>query len=96
MIDGKLYVVGGEDGNSTTLRSVECFDPSTGAWSVVAAMGTARCLHGVAVVDGKLYVVGGKDGTTLRSVECFDASTGWFFEDGIYANESCSGPSHPL
>jgi hypothetical protein len=51
VVDGKLYVVGGVDGTNTRLSSVECFDPSTGEWSVVAPMSTARFRHGVAVVD---------------------------------------------
>jgi N-acetylneuraminic acid mutarotase len=57
---------------------VECFDPSTGQWSAVAAMSTARGGHGVAVVDGKVYAVGGMnaDEDPLSSVECFDPSTG--------------------
>ena len=60
------------------LSSVECLDASTGVWSAVAAMSTARCVHGVAVVDDKLYAVGGVDnsGTELSSVERFDPSTG--------------------
>ena len=78
MVDGKLYVVGGKDGTGTKLSSVECFDPSTGQWSALAAMSTARAYHGVAVVDGKLYAVGGKGGTgnAVNSVESFDPSTG--------------------
>jgi N-acetylneuraminic acid mutarotase len=74
----KIFAVGGEDGTGTSLSSVECVDPSTGVWSVVAAMSTARDSHGVAVVDGKLYAVGGDDDTdtTVSSVECFDPSTG--------------------
>ena len=78
MVDGKLYAAGGVNDTSTAVSSVECFDPSTEQWSGVAAMGTARVAHCVAVVDDKLYVVGGLDGTntTLSSVECFDPSTG--------------------
>jgi kelch-like protein 2/3 len=51
VVDGKLYVVGGRDATNTILSSVECFDPSTGQWSAVAPMNTARYGHGVAVVD---------------------------------------------
>ena len=51
MVDGKLYAVGGGDHTHTRLSSVECFDPSTGQWSMMAwDMGTARAyLGGVAV-----------------------------------------------
>ena len=70
--------MGGVDATDTALSSVECFDPSTGVWSAVAATSTARSSHGVAVVDDKLYAAGGKDAadTILSSVECFDPSTG--------------------
>ena len=53
------------------LSSVEAFDPATGAWETVAAMGTARAYVGVAVLDGKLHAVGGYDSTNnaMRSVE---------------------------
>ena len=78
MVDGKLYAVGGYDATNTALSSVESFDPSTGQWSAVAPMSTARWVHGVAVVDGKLYAVGGMDATNTRlsSVECLDPLTG--------------------
>jgi N-acetylneuraminic acid mutarotase len=78
VVDGKLYAAGGRNDDDGTLSSVECFDPSTGQWSAVAAMSTVRGGPGVAVVDDKLYVVGGYDGTLapLSSVECFDPSTG--------------------
>jgi hypothetical protein len=70
--------VGGVDDDETELSSVERFDPSTGVWSAVAAMNTARWCHGVTVVDGKLYAAGGKNDVdgTLSSAECFNPSTG--------------------
>ena len=51
VVDGKLCVVGGADNAGTTVSSVECFDPSTGQWSIMAwDMGTARAyLGGVAM-----------------------------------------------
>ena len=75
---GKMYAGGGADATDTMLSSVECFNPSTGQWSVVAAMNTARYGHGVAVAGGKMYAMGGSDDadTHLSSVECFDPSTG--------------------
>jgi hypothetical protein len=76
--EGKVDAVGRMDGTHAELSSVECFDPSTGQWSGVAAMSTVRFEHGVAVVDGKVYVTSGRDATItkLSSVECFDPSTG--------------------
>ena len=46
----KIFAVGGFDGTNR-LSSVECFDPSTGQWSGVAAMSTARSYFGAAVVE---------------------------------------------
>ena len=48
VVGGKLYAMGGEDGTGTILSSMESFDPSTGQWSAVADMSTAR--YGLAVV----------------------------------------------
>ena len=47
--DGNTYAVGGEndDGDAS---SVECFDPSAGQWSAVAAMDTARGEFAVASI----------------------------------------------
>ena len=71
-----LYAVGGRDDDDTRLSSVECYDPSTNVWSVVAPMSTVRAGHGVAGLGGFLYAVGGHDGTRdLSSVERFDPST---------------------
>ena len=42
MVGGKVYVMGGKGSGNNALSSVECFDPATGVWEVVAPMGTAR------------------------------------------------------
>ena len=60
VLDGKIYVVGGEWINTLqTLNSVEVFDPSIGAWFALPDL--PQKLHGVplAGVDGMLYVMGG-------------------------------------
>jgi hypothetical protein len=36
------YVLGGQDSDEGTISSMERYDPSSGEWSAVAAMGTAR------------------------------------------------------
>jgi hypothetical protein len=41
-VGGKVYVMGGVDSGGTKLSSVDCFDPATGTWEVVAPMETAR------------------------------------------------------
>ena len=71
-VDGKLYVMGGDDGQNG-LSSVERYDPAKNAWEAVAPMSTARFALAAAVFDGKLYVMGGDDGRNgLSSVERYD------------------------
>ena len=54
VLGGKLYAVGGYNGNGDYLASVERFDPlaggGTGAWEEVAGMKSERGFLGVAVL----------------------------------------------
>ena len=72
MLDGKLYAVGGSNGDDGILNSVERYDPAQDAWEAVAPMAVRRIAVGVAVLDGKLYAVGGFGAGALRSVERYD------------------------
>ena len=84
VLDGKLYAVGGFNGDDF-LNSVERHDPATNAWEAVAPLTLARFGAGVAALEGKLYAVGGRtseedDETEVdsHSVERFDpASNAW-------------------
>lgn len=42
VLAGKVYVSGGNDGNSCPLSSVERYDPTMNAWESVASMQTRR------------------------------------------------------
>ena len=53
-----IYVVGGWDGQGV-VRSVERYNPASGAWTQVSTYRDIRMKSGVAALDGKLYVVGG-------------------------------------
>src|SRR5216684_4515631 len=67
--NGKLYAVGGYDG-STSLTTVEEYDPASNSWVTRAAMPTAHCCFGfVAASNGKLYAV------DSGSVEEYDPAT---------------------
>src|SRR5439155_16887117 len=58
------YVFGGLDGAGNVLNSVECYNPSTNIWTVVAPMPTAR--WGAPAVMGpsnRLFVLGGSLGS---------------------------------
>jgi len=71
---GKIYVMGGYNGN--TLRSVEVYDPNTNTWTYADDMPTARSNFAAGVVNGKITVMGGVfDNDNLKSVEEYDPST---------------------
>jgi N-acetylneuraminic acid mutarotase len=78
VIDGLLYVIGGNDGSSR-LSSGERYDPAANAWSPIASMGTAREFHTAVAIDGLLYAIGGYSGhSRLSSGERYDpAADAW-------------------
>lgn len=70
---GEVLVAGGNNGES--LSSTEIYDPDTGSWRPVAAMGEARQGHTATLLQsGKVLVVGGHDGTgsAFPSAEIYD------------------------
>jgi N-acetylneuraminic acid mutarotase len=79
-VDGKLYVMGGMDGQKRLSSVVERYDPAKNAWEAVAPISTARDASAAAVLDGKVYVMGGEDADheSLSSVERYDpAKNAW-------------------
>lgn len=73
ILSGKLYVMGGRSDNSTFLSSVECYDPTTNAWTHAAPMNSKRAGARGGVISGHLYVVGGLDGFNfLSTIERYD------------------------
>ena len=57
VVEGKIFVVGGRDGLKT-LNSVECYDPSTKAWTSLPPMSTHR--HGLGelhIFEGALHIM---------------------------------------
>ena len=57
-INGVIYAVGGYS-TSTSLTTLEAYDPVADTWSSKADMPTARAYLGAGVVNGSLYAVGG-------------------------------------
>lgn len=71
-VDGKIYAVGGHDGNEH-LGSMEVFDPMTNKWMVKASMNTKRRGISLASLGGPIYAIGGLDDHTCFSdVERYD------------------------
>ncbi|OGA03760.1 MAG: hypothetical protein A3H35_13370 [Betaproteobacteria bacterium RIFCSPLOWO2_02_FULL_62_17] len=76
VVSGKLYVAGGWNGTSS-LATLEVYDPATDTWTTKAPMPTARNGAGAAVINGKLYVVGGDiaQSQKLTTLEVYDPAT---------------------
>ncbi|XP_045445718.1 uncharacterized protein LOC123653779 [Melitaea cinxia] len=79
-----LYAIGGQDKKDRVLRSVERFDPKTGSWSEVRAMGTARMAAAVAKYRDYIWVAGGMTGEkrhpVCANVECYNSKTNQWTE----------------
>jgi hypothetical protein len=69
------YVMSGL--NRGAMTSMERYNASSGRWSTLAAMDTARFRFGACVVVGELYVTGGRnaDSDQLSSVEKYTPSS---------------------
>ena len=81
---------GGHNGVSH-LRSVECFNPVTNEWTIVAPMSRPRTGLSVAVLNGLLYAVGGHDGSGyLNLVQCHDPVTNSWFDVKTMCSSRCS------
>lgn len=66
VVDGKLYVIGGQHGHNETLvtqRSVHVYDPATRSWTERAPLPAGRSHIGGTTVarDGQIYVFGGEE-----------------------------------
>jgi N-acetylneuraminic acid mutarotase len=81
VIDGKIYVVGGQNTSFTRSKTVSIYDPATKKWTTPATTGTftARRAFVCAVVNGKLYTIGGDTSSASSGktslVEVFDPAT---------------------
>ena len=60
VIDGKIYAIGGSNGNN--LRTNEMYDPAIDTWTTKEPMPTPRNGGAVAVYQNKIYVIGGTIG----------------------------------
>jgi len=75
--DGRIYVIGGNDGITSILSSVYEYDPILETWFQKASLNTARDTFGVTLgSNNKIYVIGGSNGSScLSSVEEYDPIT---------------------
>jgi N-acetylneuraminic acid mutarotase len=96
VIQGKLYVVGGEG-----VADLDVYDPATNSWRTLAPIPTAGPAIG-AVLLGKLVVITGRFGGELRTYEYTPRTNTWkalaspaMEHDGV-ARVSLGGNSHLL
>ncbi|MHC4539452.1 MAG: Kelch repeat-containing protein [Planctomycetota bacterium] len=77
VVDGKIYVIGGNDVSKLIMPPVEVYDPATDTWTRKADMPTRRGEFSTCEVDGIIYVMGGADGITdeFGIVEAYDPAT---------------------
>ncbi|XAR72475.1 hypothetical protein NMG60_11019120 [Bertholletia excelsa] len=59
VIDGMIYVAGGNSTDLFELNSAEVLDPARGTWNPIASMGTNMASYDAAVLNGKLLVTEG-------------------------------------
>ncbi len=76
--DGRVWVIGGFDGNGNALATAWAFSQRTGQWAAMPPMSTARGAAQAVTVEDKIYVIGGTPTEVgqLDIVEVFDLRTG--------------------
>jgi N-acetylneuraminic acid mutarotase len=74
--DGKVYVVGGDDGYEP-LQSANVYDPATGAWSAIADLPEPLSAESAQFLGGTLYVTGGWNlyGDTSQHTYAYNPTT---------------------
>jgi N-acetylneuraminic acid mutarotase len=77
VVNGLLYVAGGDDGDTTGLRSMRAYNPSTNTWAIKAPLPAGRWTPGAGVINGVLYVAGGTDQafTPARTLYAYNLAT---------------------
>ena len=97
---GQVLVAGGSynDGVDHFLASAEVFDPTTGAFTPVGNMGTARVRAAAAPLpDGRVLIAGGNDGfTRLSSAEVLNPGTDTFTPVGDMSTDRARMAAAPL
>jgi len=77
VLDGKIYIIGGNPEKTGGLKTVEMYDPVTDTWTAKSPMSVARGGMGISVVNGKIYAIGGMTNPSgsFNTVEEYDPAT---------------------
>ena len=72
-----IYAIGGQDGTSTALGTVEAFNPALNSWSAVASLPTPVTNATAFSIGGLVYVAGGLDaaGSPVSYTQVYDPAT---------------------
>jgi N-acetylneuraminic acid mutarotase len=62
VVNGKIYAIGGLNGNNVPVSTTEEYDPQTNGWISKMPMPTPRSGFAIAVYQNKIYVIGGSVG----------------------------------
>lgn len=110
VLDGKLYVMSGQEKADSVTCLPRCFaldlDDTDAGWSEIAPMPEPRILAGAAAIGGKIYVAGGcslhpdskgaAERTYLNSVLCYDPAANTWSSVASPMPESIVGAANPL
>lgn len=76
MLHGRLHVLGGYAGVSTTSTSLhQVYDPATGSWSTAAPLPEARARHAALVIGDRIHVLGGLGDDVASTHLVYDAAS---------------------
>lgn len=90
-LDGKMYITCGRRGEDY-LKELQCYDPKTDRWEVLADGPVRRAWHGMAALLGKLYVIGGSnnDSGYRRDVHQVRACHSCVFPGRVFLMDACT------
>jgi len=97
VIDGKIYVIGGDGDDERSLSLVEVYDLKQRTWSTAPPMLARRRDPAVGAVHGLIYVAGGyvENRQILNSVEVFDPRTQTWYSKQLTTRTSLPPPATP-
>jgi len=86
LLDGRVLLAGGTNGDNHDQATAEVYDPAAGRWTATGSMMAARAGHTLTLLDdGRVLVAGGShsySGKPLPTAELYDPSTGMWSATG--------------